>query len=229
MIARRMQTQMGFTLIEVMLSVAITVMITTMVWGSFSLTSRARKKADRLSARYHQLRLAMNRMAREISMAYLSKHDQVGALVPRTLFESKRQARVDELTFSAVAHVRLQENAKESDQAMIRYFAAPDPENRRQTNLMRREAVRLGSDRPGEIGPAYTMLEDIESLRFEFFDPVANEWKDSWNTRSVDGQPDRLPNRVKILLEAKDEQGKTLRLQTQTKVYLQDALWLVPQ
>ncbi len=219
-----MRRAAGFTLMEVMVSLAIVAGMLSIVWGSFSLTTRTKKKVEQVEARYHQLRLVMTRMAREISMAYLSKNDQVGAVKPRTLFVHDEESTVDDLMFSNVAHTRLAADAKESDQCVIRYYAATDPENPDQTNLMRRESRRLGDERPGEEGPAYVMLEDVKELHYEFFDEAANEWKETWNTTSADGQPDRLPSKVKIKLTLKSQSGEETTFLTATRIFMQDAL-----
>jgi general secretion pathway protein J len=215
----------GFTLIEVMVSIAIVAVMMTLIWSSFSLTVRSKEHIEKVEERYHQVRLAMNRMAREISMAFLSMHDEMGTQQPRTRFVSQRNSSIDELLFSSFSHMPLQANAKESDQSMIRYFSASDPQERSITNLMRRESRRLGSEHPGEDGPAFVMIEDIEELHFKFFDEVKNEWRDTWNTMSVDGQPGRLPQKVKITLTLREEGKRELTFATATKVFMQDALW----
>jgi general secretion pathway protein J len=222
MTARR---QSGFTMLEVLVSIAIVAGMMTLLWGSFSLTANSKRRVEEIEDRYHQLRLAMGRMAREISMAYLSKNDQAGKLKPRTLMTGQRNASVDDLLFSSLAHMRLQENAKECDQSLIRYYSAPDPDDRSVTNLMRRESRRLGTEHPGEDGPAYIMLEDVEALHFEYFDEQNNEWRETWDTTSMDGQPDRLPSKVRISLTMRDEAGEEITFQTATRVHMLDPLW----
>ena len=217
--------QGGFTLMEVLISLSILAGMASIVWGSFSMTAATKRKVEDIEDRYHQIRLAMNRMSREISMAYLSKNDQPYAQVPRTMFTHSRNSSVDELMFSNFAHTRLREEAKECDQGVIRYYSAPDPEDSSQTNLMRRENKRLGSLKPDEEGPAYVMLEDVEELHFEFFDDQMNEWKDTWNTRSLDGQPDRLPVKVKIELTVTNSQGKEITFITATRIFVRNPLW----
>ena len=215
----------GFTLIEVMLAVAILASTMALLWGSFSMTSKSKRKAEAIADRYQQIRLALQRMTREISQSYLSKNDMPGTVWPRTFFTSEKKSPVDELTFSSFSHVRLQENAKECDQSVVRYFAAPDREDRSRTHLWRRESRRLGGERPGEQGAAQVMLEDVVAVAYEFFDEVNNEWKETWNTRSADGQPDRLPTKVRINLTVKDEHDKPLKLATATRIFMRDALW----
>ncbi|MBW2731419.1 MAG: prepilin-type N-terminal cleavage/methylation domain-containing protein [Deltaproteobacteria bacterium] len=226
MVQRRQQS--GFTLIEVMLVIAIISVMASLVWASFSLSTRTKRKAEAISERYHQIRLAMERMTREISMAFLSKNDIPGAMKPRTFFTSKHQSSVDELTFASLSHMRLREDAREGDQTLISYYSAPDVEDRSRTNLMRRATRRLGVEKPGEDGPAYVMLEDVEELHFEFFDVNANEWREQWNTGSVDGQPDRLPTKVRIVITIKDEKGKDITFHTATRIHLRDPLWFSP-
>ena len=221
----RRRADRGFTLLEVMISVAILMGMASIIWGSFSVTANIKERVEEVEDRYHQLRLAMGRMAREISMAYLSKNDTMGTINPRTLFIGKRESSVDDLMFSNLAHLRMRENAKESDQGVIRYYSALDPENKRQTNLMRREHHRLGARKPGEEAPAYIMLEDIESLHFDYFDEQNDEWRDSWNTTSADGQADRMPTKVRIKLTIKDEFGEELTFITATRIFMQDPLW----
>lgn len=219
------------------MALAILASMMTLVWGAYSQISVIKNRMEDVAERYHQIRLASNRMAREISMAYLSKNDlyYMGAglsnapQVPRTLFVSERSGQVDVLTFSALAHTRMKENAKESDQTVIRYYAAEDREDKARTNLMRRESRRLGSNKPGEEGPAYVMLEDIEELHYEFFDEQANEWKERWNTRSVDGQPDRLPTKVRLAITVKNEHDRDVTFRSATRIFLRDPLWFSPQ
>ena len=222
---RRHTRDAGFTLLEVMISMAILVGMSTIVWGSFTITANIKERVEEVEDRYHQIRLAMSRMAREISMAYISKNDQMGTTNPRTMFVGKRETSVDDLMFSNLSHLRMRENAKECDQGVIRYYEATDPDQKDQTNLMRREHHRLGARKPGEEAPSFVMIEGIEALHFDYFDEQANEWKESWSTLSADGQPDRLPTKVRIKLTLKDEFGEELTFITATRIYMQDPLW----
>lgn len=221
--ARRREA--GFTMIEILISMAILAGMSTLIWGSFSMSSNAKRKIEQVEARYHQIRLAMNRMAREISMSFLSKNDMVGALHPRTLFTSARNNSVDDLMFTGLSHMMLRANGKECDQSLIRYYAETDPEDRSRSHLMRRESRRLGGEKPGEEGPAYIMLEDVEELHYEFFDETANEWREDWDTTSADGQADRLPTKVRIVVTLIMEGKKEITLTTGTRLHMRDPLW----
>jgi len=203
-------------------------MMVALAWGSFSFTARSKNASERSIARYQQVRTALNRIARELSMAYLSKNDQVGALRPRTLFVGKRGGRVDELTFSTLAHVRLRENARECDQSVLRYsVAAEGPGRAGRQRLLRRESRRLGSDREAdEDGAAYVVLDDLRSLRFEYYDAPAKEWREEWSTVAADGQPDRLPDIVRIVVTVLDEREREQTFRTAARTFLRDPLWV---
>lgn len=215
----------GFTLIEILVATALLASMTAIVWGSFSLMIRSKRSGEQMAQRYRQVRLAMTRMSREIAMAFLSKNDKFATDNPRTLFVGEERGRDHDLMFSAFAHLRLKENAKESDQTLIRYFVASSARDRSRLDLVRRESKRLGLERPGEEGPAYAMLEDVLGFEVEYYDAPAEEWRERWNTRSADGQPDRLPSKVRIRLTIKDERGKRVTFRTATRTQLKDPLW----
>jgi general secretion pathway protein J len=64
--------QAGFTLIEVMVSIGILSMITLMLWASSQGAFRTKKSVEAKMSRYRVARLAMDRILRDVQMAYLS-------------------------------------------------------------------------------------------------------------------------------------------------------------
>ncbi len=104
-----------------------------------------------------------------------------------------------------------------------RPWPGPSPQH------LRRETRRLGyepfEDLPGET---YVLLEDIQGISYEFYDNVKDEWVEEWDTTSLDGQPNRLPPRVRIYLSVLDERGRPLTLVTEARITLTDALNLSP-
>jgi general secretion pathway protein J len=214
----------GFTLVEVMVAVGILAMVTTLVWGSFRDTLRTKSAIEVQSARYRTVRIALERVAREISQAYLSQNEDTTQEFRRTFFIGKRRSDLDELRFSYFGHQRLYQDADECDTAQVAYFGARDREHN-WVNLMRRETRRLANLRVEDAPGATDILcDDVVRLRFDYWDARDKQWRDEWATTSVDGQPDRLPAKVRITLVVHDERGKEVPFTTTTRVSMQEPL-----
>jgi general secretion pathway protein J len=221
--------QHGFTLIEILITVAILGMVSAILYGSFRTTLTTQTMVKKSQERWHVLRIGMTRMAREMSQAYVSLNENMMAKDRRTYFVSKQDFTVDELTFSSFSHRRLVAESNESDQCLIRYYGAPDPDDGRVTHLMRRETRRIENKPFDEIpGEAYILIPDVLGVHFQFYDKVNDTWLDEWDTTSMDGQPNRLPHRVRIYVTVEDERGEELTLVTEALPMLRDALNLAP-
>jgi general secretion pathway protein J len=217
----------GMTLIEVMVAMAIVTVMMLGVWRSFSATVTATEMTVAVQERYASVRNTVDRMATELSGAYLSFNRQPQELRPYTLFEGRSESAGDSVTFSSFAHLRIRRDANESDQTVIQYFLADDPEDSSRQHLYRRETKRLTGDLPEDLrryAPAYVMCEDVESLELRYWDPLRKEWREEWRTTALDMQPDRLPPRVKIKLGIENDDGDIEYFVTQTVLPMQEKI-----
>ena len=217
----------AMTMIEVLVAMSIVTLMMFGVWRSFSATVQATKTTEDIQRRYATIRNSMDRMAVEVSMAYLSFNRKPEETRHFTMFEGRQESGGDTLTFSSFAHLRIRRDANESDQSIIQYFLADDPEDPRRTHLYRRETKRLTGDLPEDIrryAPAYVMCEDVASLEFKYWDPTRAEWLDEWRTTAADQQPDRLPPRVEITLGIEDDEGEIHYFITQAVLPLQEKI-----
>ena len=198
----------GFTLMEVLVAMAILALVTGILFGTFSQSARLKRRTEATQTRNHTARLAMLRMAREIEMAFLSDADDPSVQVRRTFFTGEGAGEDTALTFSWFGHQRLRYDAPEGDTSVVSYFLADDPDERGVVNLMRRETRHIASAEPEQIpGETYIMCPDVVELSLSFYDFVNKEWEDSWDTRSVDSR-DYLPSHVRITLVVLDEYGR---------------------
>lgn len=223
--ARR--STLGMTMIEVLVAMAIVSMMMLGVWRSFSVTVTNGEMTTEIQERYSTVRNAMDRMAAELATAYLSFNVMPGETRHFTLFEGRNDSSGDSVTFSSFAHLRIRRDSDEGDQAVIQYFLAQDPEDSSRTHLYRRETKRLTGDLPEDLrrfAPAYVLCEDVHSLEFEYWDPTREEWIEEWRTTVTDGQPDRLPPRVKIKLGIQDEDREIQYFVTQTVLPMQEKI-----
>ena len=208
-----------------MVALSILAVVSTLVWSSFRETTFTKKNVEAQAARYRTVRLGLERMARELAMAFLSQNEDTGQPERRTRFVGKRHGAIDELSFSYFGHQRLYEDGAEGDTAMIVYTSEPDREKTGTTNLMRRETRRLGYVKPDDLaGQRDILCDDVIRMRLDYWDARDKQWREEWNTTSADGQPDRLPSKIKITLTVRDERGKEVPFQTQTRVMMQEPL-----
>ena len=175
----RRRTDSGFTLIEVLLALAIFAFVTTIMLGSFTQTAKSKRAIQSAQERTHTVRVALTRMTREIEMAYLSSSENMGLTNRRTLLIGSTRADVDELMFSTFAHQRLRAGAAEGDTSIVSYFGERDPDDRRVLNLMRRETRRLQAEDPNLlIGESYVLCPDVSRVKISYYDHKRKEWTD---------------------------------------------------
>lgn len=218
MTARRSSS--GFTMIELMLAMAIFAFITAIMWGSFAQTANSKKVIQSEQERVHTVRVALTRMARELEMAYLSDNENTAITNRRTFFAGAARADVDEVTFATFAHQRLRAGAAEGDSALISYFGAPDPDDRRVLNLMRRETRRLQAEDPRTLlGEAYVLCPNVTRVKFAYYDHRKKEWETDWSTLDASGTP-YLPSHVRITLTVTDDRGHEVSYATDARIQI---------
>ena len=211
----RARAARGFTLLEVMIAVAITAMLGAMTLGAFRQVDRAREVSEDQGDRYGPARQAVSRLADELSMAFLSDHYDKNRYRERpTLFTGRE----DKVLFCTFAHQRLGRDARESDQAVVEYTLESDPDHPGDQALFRREKVHL--DDEADRGGTKDMVADhLQSFHLEYWDARRSDWSREWSTRSVD-HPNALPTRVRVALEVKLADGRTETLSTEARIAL---------
>jgi general secretion pathway protein J len=214
-------------MIEVLVALAILAMMVVTVYSSFHGTAQGMQHTQRMQERYMMVRNALNTVANDVSMAYLSFNRPADETRHFTLFEGRDNFEADSLTFSALAHLRVRKDADESDQALIQYFLEDDPEDSSRQHLYRREGRRLTGDLPEKLGdyfPAYVLCEDVQSFDVEYWDVQKEEWIEEWQTMVNDAQPDRLPERIKVKLGVLDHAGELRFYTTQVSLPMQEKI-----
>ena len=204
--AKRIKPQSGFTLIEVMLALALMAFVTSILWGTMAQTAKVKKRVEEAQDRTHTVRVALMRMSREIEMAFVS-FEATGTQERRTMFSGSSHNDFDELRFSWFGHQRLRADAPEGDTALVTYFFEPDPDDSTLTDLLRRETRRLEAKDPKLIpGETYLLCPAISRLKFAYYDYKQKDWREEWDTTTADGMQ-YLPTQVRISLTVFDERG----------------------
>lgn len=205
----------GFTLIEVMIAMAITAAVGAMTLGAFHQVDRAQEIARSQGDRYAAARLALTRLARETSMAFVSEHYDKNRLRERpTLF----RGREDALLFTTFAHQRLFRDARESDQAVVEYTLESAPDRGGEQALFRREKGRIDEE-PDRGGRKDVVADHVSAFRIQYWDAKRKDWVREWNTRSVE-RAGELPSRVRFELQLTLADGRTERFSTEARIAL---------
>jgi general secretion pathway protein J len=212
------------TLIEIMVATTILAMVSAMIWVSFDQGARVTRDVESSQARYHEAQVAMSVIARDLASAFLSKHVNPSDPVAEYVFRGQDRSPVDRLDFVAFSHRRTVRDSHESDQAEIGYYGAPDRDELGVTNLIRRVSPII-DDEPERGGRRLVLARDIIELDVTYYDREREQWLDEWDTtEATTGQPDRLPDQVRILLTLREGEENSLTLTTQTPIHLREAL-----
>ena len=115
----------GFTLIEIMLALAIFGLVTVTLYGTFARTLRSKALAERRAEVTRLGRAAIGRMADEIGSAYYPAipHDTA---IFRILKSGTEDAPLDSLVFTALSARPAGLDGQGTDQRMIAYFFPRD-------------------------------------------------------------------------------------------------------
>src|SRR5687767_11397860 len=96
----------GLTLMEIALAIAILAVIATLTWGSIARSFDAYETVTEIDRKYHNVRVAMNRMSKELSMSFLDsdRRHRGKERMWKTIFKSEGGSPLPKLHFTAFAH-----------------------------------------------------------------------------------------------------------------------------
>ena len=216
----------GMTLLEVLVAIGIMAVLGAVIYGAFDGMSRARTSITRSDERYGQGRRALGRITRELQSAFLSMHQpfDLRLSVRQTAFVGTDNRPFDRVDFNSFSHRRLGRDKHESDQNELSYFGSADPENREKIDLVRRESTTLDAE-PTRGGVVQVLAEDVERFELEYYDPVVQDWVDSWDSSQPAAQFGRLPAQVRVVLALRTGEGQEpLVFETKVPIHAQTPL-----
>lgn len=196
----------GFTLMEVLIAIAILAIVMAIVYGSFVQTRRVIDRAEGAVDELRGVRVAFNRMMLDLNMAFIST--PVSQTPPQTTQNNESTFFVgtdgvaggypnDSIDFTSFSNKIRSRDARESDQMEVGYYLKRDYEGK--AVLMKREKKRLDKN-PMYGGKSYEITEDIVGLNFRYLKEGA--WYDSWDSRAK--SPVAIPEAVEITIIVKE-------------------------
>jgi general secretion pathway protein J len=228
----RRRAARGFTLVELLIAIGVLSMLSMLLYGAFDGLERTRNGVLRLNDRHHEGRGALQRIAYELSSAFLSAHappDQ-NLVAERTAFIGTHDSPAARVDFDCFCYRRYDKDAKESDQAEISYFGSPNPDGSGQLDLGRRVSPRLDLE-PEHGGKVEVLATDLDTFELSYLDAATGFWTEKWDSTQPLGQHNRLPLQVRVSLMLKggarqgaEQRAQPLRFVTKVALALRDPL-----
>jgi prepilin-type N-terminal cleavage/methylation domain-containing protein len=201
----------GFTLIEIMIAIAILALILVMLAGSFHAVATGKVHAESRLALDQEGRVILSEISSEIRGAV-----QTPLIPSRTLLlgEGRMQnaVPVDSISVSSLepGHRRAVEGFGAED--TVTYVTEPNPDHPGWFRLRRTQSSSLLGIGTGDSARTSLVIADnLLSLHIKYFD--GTDWKESWNSQSLPpGQ--ELPEEVAIDIALAPDVGVPLTLST---------------
>jgi len=178
-----MKVNNGFTLVEILIALAILAMIVASTFTIFRSASKSWQKGEVRSERYQNARNAISRMNAEISQAVINSN-------PLCKFTGDR----DKVSF--VSFVSTDSGVFELSE--VQYWL--DSARRL---LMRNDEIDPDYDFE-TYGHSDVLSDNISELEFSYFD--GSTWQDTWNSDQSLGIG--LPKAVRIRIRVEDKKAK---------------------
>lgn len=213
----------GFTLIEMMLAVAILGIIMVMLAGSFHAVVAGKVHAENRLKGDREARAVLRQMTDELTGAIqtplVASHVQ---LIGRASMNNG--VPLDRISISTVDVGQRRSVSGYGAEEIVDYFGKPNPEHPGWFMLMRQErSALLPSNTAGiNLAPPVILASDILKLHLRYYN--GNMWLESWNSNSLP-PGEQLPQAVSISLVLADSSGAKIALSTQVMLPMAFAQW----
>ena len=195
-----MENSRGFTLLEILLAMALLAMVVAMISLSFSGSLRVIEAAQAQGDIYRRAQIALQRISEDLTSAWLP--DDVEWVGTQKESEGVRQ---DSLQFASMAHVVFDPEHQQAGLGIIRYTVRNSKDRPDELELLRGDALYrpLEKDVEREAPQGFVLSDRLRSVEWRYFDDqgeVLNDW-DTGAMGADDPQKRHLPVAVSCRLE----------------------------
>jgi general secretion pathway protein J len=179
----------GFTLLEVLLAVAVLGMVMAMLSLTVSGTTKVVDAIERQEEIYHQVQITLHRITEDLAAAVPTK--EVAFTGQKNEVDGRR---ADTLVFASLAHLVLNPEKQQQGVAVVRYQLQTGATDARRWKLLRSDTLLLpgGSGSQEEDRP-FLLADNLRSVRFVFTDQLGQKF-DSWGEAVNSNEPQMAPS-----------------------------------
>jgi general secretion pathway protein J len=186
----------GFTLIEVVVAVALLSLVMSSVYGIFSTISSTQKRLEDESEGYHQARVIFDRVGRELSGSYLAIGNECSAL------SAGNDSNGDPyLAFTSTSAL----TRGDDPDTLVRVRYEVDTESDKVVGRLLRSAVPLFF--PENLGHSQRLSSQIKQLKWRFYD--GSSWQDDWDSIISNSLPQTVEMSMTLLSNDHEIQALT--------------------
>lgn len=200
----------GFTLLEVLISVAIISIILTVIYGAYTSNLETVQIIRRDSAVTQSGRVTLDILTRDLESLFFKKIEQkegepkikLGLIGRNESLNGKPAGHLDLTTTNRLTPLK---TGMQVDLCEVGYFLkeTQEPDG---LSLWRRDSPVV-DDKLDEGGQAYELVRGVSALEITYQDQDGQE-TDSWDTTVDDKDKQVLPVLIRIKLTLLDDQGK---------------------
>jgi general secretion pathway protein J len=188
----------GFTLVEIVLATALVAVTAAMVFGSLQVSMSAIDGAKRASAREQLMRSTLRIMSEELSTAVSSSN---GPMMGINANQEGQPA--DTLAFNTLGQFRGGSSVQESEMVRIVYTR----ENDRLLRFIRRNVYGVTDESLDQ----FELAKLVRGFNLRYFDPKANTWLDEWDGRTRTSAPAAILIELTLSQEGGQDSPEELR------------------
>jgi general secretion pathway protein J len=187
----------GFTLLELLVALALLALLAAALYGTYFGLMTGRDRATAAAAEMRELSTTLDALRREIAAAWYKT--PADPTKPRFRFVVEDRdffgKPASTLVFTTIAPPAAGEGGPVSDQSLVEY--RPVARENAMRLMRHKQDVYLQSD----SYPAYAQMEELQGFLVECYD--GSQWVRSWDTRLNNGLPKQV--RVTVMVKTGDK------------------------
>ncbi len=191
--AKRVAARRGFTLIEILVAIAILAVVLSTIYVSYISTMRVVKNLEYGDEIYYMARITLERMVLDLQSACKGKDSYEFA----TLMDSSGKLPLKGVSFLSRAHLDFNGPGDSMAAAQISYELEGDPDSGG-FSIIRRDVLKQGEGPSG--GEGFILCKRLQFLNLRFYDSTGREYS-QWNSQAgSEAQRNKVPSAIFIEL-----------------------------